>query len=123
VNAAAILVVFSLAHSLEDFVYGTPERFGFEVAPAAALIGIVYGVHILLIVAASRGQTLGYIGNLLIGAAWLVGSVLDHLGEVLYVWPYRGGVLSKAFEIGLMVSAVVLVAVSFKAWQARSQPE
>jgi hypothetical protein len=119
VAAAVLLVGFSIAHSLEDFVYGVPARFGLEVAPAAALLGLAYAFHVLLIAAAARDNRIGYLGNLLVGLVWLVAAGVDHLGEILFIAPYRAGLISKGFEVGLMLSAVLLAVTSFFAWRSR----
>lgn len=119
VGTAALLVGVSMAHALEDFVYGIPARFGFETAPAAALVGLAYALHVMLIALVARDRVLGYAGNLAVGVFWLIAAVADHLGDVLFVEPYRAGFISKAFEVGLMLAALALVVVSFLAWRAR----
>lgn len=115
---AALLVGISVAHVLEDFVHGVPARFGLETAPAAVLVGLAYAFHVAVIALAARDLVLGYVGNLLVGVFWFVAAVADHLGEVLFVEPYRAGFISKAFEVGLMLTALVLAIVSFIAWRS-----
>jgi hypothetical protein len=119
VALAALLIGVSIAHVLEDFVYGIPARFGFEVAPAAALMGLAYAGHTILVALAARDHVLGYLGNLAAGIVWFVAATYDHLGEVLFATGYRAGLISKAFEVGLMLSAIALVVVSFAAWRWR----
>jgi hypothetical protein len=116
---ATLLIGVSIAHVLEDFVYGIPARFGFEVAPAAALVGLAYAGHVVLVVLAARDHVLGYLGNLGAGVIWLVAAGVDHLGEVLFATNYRAGLISKGFEVGLMLSAIGLVASSFASWRSR----
>ncbi|HEX6302641.1 MAG TPA: hypothetical protein VFZ76_00515 [Anaerolineales bacterium] len=123
VGTAIVLVGFSIAHVLEDFVYGIPAQFGFETAPAAALLGIAYAMHVVLIVLAARGSKLGVLGNLAAGIAWVLAAAIDHLDEILFVQPYRAGWLSKGFEIGLMLSALALAITSFLAWRAQPRQE
>lgn len=120
-GAAALLIGVSTAHVLEDFVYGIPARFGFETAPAAALLGLVYLVHVVLVALAGRGHILGYLGNLAAGSLWLAAVIVDHLGEILFVSPYRAGLLSKSFEVGITVSALFLATVSLAAWRSTVQ--
>ncbi len=119
VGTGALLVAISMAHVLEDFVYSVPARFGLETAPAAAVVGLAYGLHVVLIAIAARDQALGYFGNAAVGAFWLVAAAADHLGEVLFANPYRAGLVSKAFEVGLMLAAPSLVIVSLLAWRSR----
>lgn len=117
VRLGALLVGVSIAHSLEDFVYGVPARFGLSVELAAVLLGLYYVGQTLLIALAARGNPFGYLGNGVAGIVWLVAAALDHLGEVLFDWPYRAGLSSKAFEVALMLVAIALAVVSFAAWR------
>jgi hypothetical protein len=119
VAAAVLLIGFSIAHVLEDFVYGIPARFGLAVAPAAALLGLAYAFHVLLVAAAARESRIGYLGNLAAGLVWLVAAAADHLHDILFVSPYRAGLISKGFEVGLMLSAVFLAVTSYLAWRSR----
>jgi xanthine/uracil permease len=119
VGAAALMIGVSIAHVLEDFVYGIPARFGIEIAPAAALLGLAYLIHIVLVALAGRGHIVGYLGNLAAGVLWLAAVIIDHLGEILFVSPYRAGFLSKSFEVGLMISALALAMVSLAAWRSK----
>jgi hypothetical protein len=119
VALAALLIGVSIAHVLEDFVYGIPARFGLEVAPAAALVGLAYAGHAILVALAARDQVLGYLGNLAAGIIWLAAAAVDHLGEVLFATSYRAGLISKAFEVGLILSAMALAIASFAAWRSQ----
>jgi hypothetical protein len=119
VAAAALTIGVTIAHVLEDFVHGVPAQFGVEVAPAAAMLGVVYAAHVGLVTLAARGKGIGYLGNLAAGVAWLVASGVDHFGEVLFASPYREGLFSKAFIVGIWVSALALAIVSFAAWRSR----
>lgn len=119
VVTAALLAGTSIAHVLEDFVYGIPARFGLDTATAALLVGGWYTLHIFLIVLAARDRPAGYAGNALIGAGWFLAAAVDHLGEVLFVSPYRQGLISKAFEVALMLLGLLVAAVSFVAWRSK----
>ena len=123
VGVAAVTVGVTIAHVLEDFVYGVPGDFGVEVAPAAALLGVAYALHILLIALAARNHPLGYLGNLVYGVGWVLAAGLDHLDDVLFESHYRAGLISKAFEVGIMVSALALAVVSYAAWRSRWNAE
>lgn len=67
VGSAVLLVGISVAHVLEDFVYGVPAAFGSDVAPAAALLSLAYALHIIVIALAARNLPIGYLGNLVYG--------------------------------------------------------
>ncbi len=109
------LLGVSIAHSLEDFVYGIPARFGLSVATAAVLLAAGYVVQVTGVLLALRGQRVGYLLTLATGATWAIAAALDHLGEVLTVWPYREGVISKALEVGCMLTGAVLTLASLRA--------
>lgn len=117
-GVAAVTVGFTIAHALEDFVYGIPARFGFEVAPAAALVGVAYALHMVFIALAARGARSGYLGNMAVGTLWFLAAVFDHFSELLFASPYRAGALSKLFIGGTILSSLVLAFVSFAAWRA-----
>ena len=116
-----MLVGISVAHILEDFVYGVPADFGLEVTPAAALLGLAYAIHVVVIALAARGHPIGHLGNLVYGIGWALAAGLDHLDDILFESPYRDGFISKAFEVGIMGSALVLALVSAMAWRAERQ--
>lgn len=109
-----LLFGVSIAHSLEDFVYGIPARFGLSVATAAVLLAAGYVIQVTGMLLASRGQRVGYLLTLATGAAWAIAAALDHLGEVLTVWPYREGAISKALEVGIMLAGAVLTLASLR---------
>lgn len=111
-SLSLLLLWVSIAHSLEDFVYGIPARFGLSVATAARLLGAGYVVQVTGVVLSARGQRAGYVLTLATGAGWTLGAAIDHLGEVLTAWPYREGVISKALEVGIMLTGGMLALVS-----------
>jgi hypothetical protein len=121
VTLAAVVIGVSVAHVLEDFVYGIPARFGFQVAPAAALVGLAYAGHVILVALAAQDRIVGYLGNLVAGVFWFAAAAYDHLGEVLFAASYRAGLISKGFEVALMLSAIALAVVSFVAWRSSRQ--
>jgi hypothetical protein len=87
-------------------VYGILAQFGLQVAPAAALVGLVYAGQAVLIALAAQDRIVGYLGNLAAGLVWLVAAAYDHLDEVLFATGYRAGWISKTSEVGLILSAV-----------------
>jgi len=82
----------SIAHSLEDFVYGIPARFGLSVATAALLLGAGYVVQVTGILLATRGRRIGFVLTFATGAGWAIclGGVCllfrGHLPGSLPVW-------------------------------------
>lgn len=116
VGSAAALVGFGAAHILEDFAYGVPAHLGLEPAPAATLVGIVFGLHVVFIGLAAASRLAGYLGNGLIAAAWLALIGIEHMEELLYQSPFRTGWPSRLLVLGVIVSAAVLLACSLAAW-------
>lgn len=114
-----LLLWVSIAHSLEDFVYGIPARFGLSVGLAALILGAGYGVQVAGMLLASKESSAGYFLTGITGAAWAIAAAIDHLGEVLTAWPYREGVISKALEVGIMIFGVVLAVISLLALISR----
>jgi hypothetical protein len=106
------LLGVSVAHSLEDFVYGIPARFHLSVIDAALLLGAAYIVQVSCLLLATLRARIGYLLTGLTGAAWAIAAAVDHLGEVLHVAPYRAGIVSKALEVGIIVMGVLLAAAS-----------
>jgi hypothetical protein len=107
-----LLLWVSIAHSLEDFVYGIPARFGLSVVTAALVLGAAYVVQVTGILLAAKHARSGYMLTFATGAVWAIAAAADHLKEVLTVWPYREGVLSKVLEIGIMLVGAALAAIS-----------
>lgn len=112
IGFSLLLLWVSIAHSLEDFVYGIPARFGLSVAAAALLLGAGYVVQMTGILLAMRGHRAGYALTLATGAVWALAAAFDHLGEILTAWPYREGAISKALEVGIMLAGGALALVS-----------
>ncbi|HCI80420.1 MAG TPA: hypothetical protein DHW02_12100 [Ktedonobacter sp.] len=107
-----LLLWVSIAHSLEDFVYGIPARFGLSVVTAALVLGAAYVVQVTGILLASKHARSGYMITFATGAVWAIAAAADHLKEVLTVWPYREGVLSKLLEVGIMLVGAALAVIS-----------
>lgn len=122
IECSLLLLWVSIAHSLEDFVYGIPARFGLSVAIAALFLGAGYVVQVIGILLAAKEQRLGYALTFVTGATWAIAAALDHLSEVLTIWPYREGFISKTLEVGIMVVGAVLVIVSLRALVVSSHP-
>lgn len=110
VALASLLV--TLPHSFEDFVEGVPEEFGVGVLSGGILLAALYALHALGIVLASHGRPAGYVLNLLVGAGWFFGALLDHLLDVLSSEPYRTGFPSKLLEVLVMLFGLWLIVLS-----------
>ena len=115
-------LVVTLAHSLEDFAYGVPARFGLRVTVAAALLAAVYLIQVgatLLIVGTGARRRWALLVTLLIGLGWTVAVLADHWREILFAHPYREGLISKALEIAVAVAGACLAGSSIAALRGR----
>lgn len=121
VGSAAALIGFGAAHVIEDFAYGVPARFGLDLAPAATLVGIVFGLHVVFIGLAAASRVAGYLGNGLFAAGWLALVASEHLGELMLGSPFRSGWPSRLIVLGVMISAAVLLVSSAAGWYRSRQ--
>ena len=110
VSVASLLV--TLPHSFEDFVAGVQRDYGLSTLGGGLLLACVYVVQVIGIVLASHRSRPGYWLHLLVGLFWFVGSVYDHLDDVLFADPYRAGWPSKALELGIMAISAAIVALA-----------
>lgn len=117
-----MLIGFSVAHSFEDFVYGVPARFGFSLAVAASLTGMLYAVQAALIAFAVREYAWSFLANAFVGLVWLAAAVMEHGRDLLFVSPYREGAISKVFVVGVLISGLLLALAGYGAWRARRRP-
>lgn len=102
-----VLLFFALAHSLEDFAYGVPEeRFGLDSTLAAIALAVVFLLQGAVVAMTWRGWRIGYLGSLVVGVAWLVAAVLDHLGD-LFEANFREGT-SDVLILGLIVTSALV---------------
>ena len=122
---SALSVPFTLTHAVEDFSAGIPAaRFGLALLPAAFVLSLGYTAQVAAAALSARGDVRGDALNLLLALVWLVAAAADHLGEILFVptGAYRAGLLSKGFEVGIIVIAAgwALAAFSVLRTQQRS---
>jgi len=124
IAASVATVPITLTHAVEDFSVGIHERFHLPVLLAAFFVSLAYAAQVLAAALAAQERRLGYWLNLGLALAWLVGAAADHLGEVVFVSPYRHGLLSKALEVAIMVGAALWAGLAISALRAsgRKQP-
>jgi hypothetical protein len=113
--ASVLSVPITLTHAIEDFAYDVHRRFGLRLLPAAAFLSIGYAGQILGAILSARGDVRGHWLNLGIAGVWLTGAVVEHLKDVLFVWPHRHGLISKAIEVSLMAIAATWAVLSWRA--------
>ncbi|MBN1200280.1 MAG: hypothetical protein JXJ20_00355 [Anaerolineae bacterium] len=110
----AVLAIGS-GHLVEDFLYGVHTGFGLSDAAGQVLTIVYFAVLGTLIVLASHDKKAGYVGCIIMGAFLALADTTYHMNEILYDWPYRAGVFSKALIIALIFCSLAL---TFCAWCA-----
>jgi hypothetical protein len=117
VLAASIFAGFGVAHLIDDFLYGVPAEFNLS-NEAAQVLGLAFFAALTGLAAlAGRGSRKSYLGFTIIGGLLALADVLKHLPEILRVGPWRSGLASGTFSIGLIVSGVVVAVISYLAWR------
>ena len=117
VLAASIFAGFGVAHLIDDFLFGVPAEFNLS-NQAAQVLGLAFFAALTGLAAlAGRGSRTSYVGFMVIGTLLAVADVLEHLPEILRVGPWRSGLASKVFSIGLIVSGLAVALVSYLAWR------
>jgi hypothetical protein len=117
VCVAAIFAGFGVAHLIDDFLAGVPAEFNLS-NPAAQILGLAFFVALTgLIALAARGSRPSYLGLVIIGLLLAVADTTKHVPEMLEMNPYRSGMPSTVFAIGLILSGLTTALVSYTAWR------
>lgn len=103
-------LVVTVPHVTEDFVYGVPQKFGLGIPLAGLLLGTGYFVQFYGLVLLLRGRAAGLWVSLAVGVGWFSGAVWEHLFD-LFTVPYREGIISKLWIVGLIVWSALLVSI------------
>jgi hypothetical protein len=121
---SAVSVPFTFTHAVEDFSVDIHERFGLALLPAVLLLSLVYATQVAAAALSAHDRPLGHGLNFGVALVWLFGSVLDHLGEVLFEPNalYRAGFVSKLLEIGIMLSSAIWGTLALRALRERVWP-
>lgn len=110
---SALSVPVTLTHSIEDLDASIHRDFGLGLLTAAYLLSLGYTTQLLGAILSARAHRGGHLLNLVVAVIWLVGSVGDHIDDLLFAEDYRHGAVSKVLELGIMVigTAWALVAI------------
>ena len=117
VIAAILLAGFGAANLIDDFLYCIPAELGLSNATGQILTVIYFIITSILLVLAARASQSGYLGNLGLGIFLIVAEIAKHGPEGLFAGTWRSGSLSRILAGGLMLSAIVLIVVSYQAWR------
>jgi hypothetical protein len=106
VTASVLTVPITLTHASEDLSLGFAETLGLPLLLVAFGLSLAYAAQVLGAALVVRGGWHGYALNAALALIWLAGATLEHLNELLFVWPYRTGLISKGLVALLFVSVV-----------------
>ena len=118
--AVSVFAGFGAAHLIDDFLYGVPAEFNLSNRMAQALGLAFFAALTGLAALAGRGSRKSYLGFVIIGGLLALADVLKHLPEVLEPGPWRSGLASEVFSVGLIVSGLVSAIVSYLAWRKKT---
>ncbi len=115
--ASVLSVPFTLTHSVEDFAVGIHARFGLPLLLGAFLLSLGYAAQVAGGALSARDHPAGHLLNLGVALVWLLGAVLDHLGEIVGTptGAYRAGLVSKLLEVGIMLVAAAWAGLAARA--------
>lgn len=113
IGVALLLFWVGISHTLEEFAYDAVIHiFGFSTTTLAMLVGVSFLIQALGVGLVAGGRRIGYVVTFAVGVYEVVASAIRHLYEILAVWPYREGVISKVLAAGEIVVGALLVAAS-----------
>lgn len=118
VAVSVLLMFFTLPHTLEDFAVGEPEEAGVPAAVLALVISVVFAVQALGIYWLGAGRRRGLVAHALVGVFWPVAAGIAQLPVLLSGEPYRDGVISVVYVVGIIVVGAALAVSSL--WLLRA---
>lgn len=101
-----------LAHTMEDLRYEVGKTFNLSLTTIGVIFAAVFIIQISGILLVVGGQRLGYVITLAMSMYVAIASIVRHLREILRVWPYREGALSKTLIVGEILTSIAVMIVS-----------
>jgi hypothetical protein len=111
-GASVLAMLLGVPHVVEDFAFGIHTRFGLPLLALASVVALAYASQVLAAALVARRDRRGYALSLVLALVWLVGALVEHLPELLFVWPYRSGWISKGLEVGLIATTAAWAALA-----------
>jgi hypothetical protein len=108
---SSVTFLFTIPHSIEDFSYGIPQRFGLDFLTAAVGLGVVLTAQVWATAALHWRPMLARWQLLVIGLFWVIGALADHASDLVSP-TWRSGVPSKALVVGIIASQALAVALA-----------
>ncbi|HEX9036635.1 MAG TPA: hypothetical protein VF808_06540 [Ktedonobacterales bacterium] len=107
----AATLYWNMAHGMEELRYGFQLNFGLSPTWLGLFFCLGYlGEVITLLMLATRPM-LGCYLALVVNALIAITSS-HHVFDILFAWPYREGIISKAIEAALIISAYLSIPIT-----------
>lgn len=116
-----LLILFALPHTLEDFATGEPAKSGVPAPVLAAVISVVFAVQALGLFWMGQKHPRGIYVHVVAGIFWPLASGLAQLPVILSGEPYRAGVISVAYVIGMIVVGLLLLVSALMALRGHGE--
>lgn len=110
-----LLFFFTLPHTLEDFATGAPAEAGIPAGILSFVISVIFAVQGMGLYGLGLGRRWSYYIHLGIGLFWPIASGFAQLPAILDDAPYRSGVISISYVVGMIVIGILLCFSSFMA--------
>lgn len=113
------LLFCSVPHTLEDFALGEPLKRGAPAPLIAFIVSSLLAAQALGVYWLAQRQARGLWVHAVLGLLWAVAAGMAQLPELLSGGPYRSGLLSAGYVVGMIVIGALLLLTSLAALRAR----
>jgi len=103
-----LLLFFTIPHTLEDFATGEPAKAGIPAPLLALIISIIFSLQALGLFWLGQKRRGGLFVHVGIGLFWPIASGIAQLPTILSETPYRSGVISIFYVVGMIVVGILL---------------
>lgn len=111
VGSGLAVVGLSILQTVQDFSQSIPAKLGLGMFQAAIILAIVYWFQLMIVMFAAAEQRTGYIGGAILGALWLLVSLM--------AFPSQPA--ARVLAVGVMLATIALLVSSALALRAVEQ--
>lgn len=112
VTISILLVFFTLPHTLEDFAVGEPEKAGVPAPVLSLVISLVFAIQALGLYWLGGSKRRGLVAHAIVGFFWPVAAGVAQVPALLSGEPYRDGLISVLYVVGIIVVGAALAVTS-----------
>jgi hypothetical protein len=113
-----LLLFFSVPHTLEDFATGEPAKAGVPAPLLSVVVSTVFALQALGLYWLGQNRRRGLFAHVAVGLFWPVASGVAQGPTLLSGMPYRSGLISVLYVVGILVIGVLLLVMSLLALKA-----